>query len=1236
MSKLWSVPTKRALSTGHLRALIALIAALAVVLLATPFMALSASAETDESPDDVVAAAQAAEPDPEPAPKPEPAPEPKPEPEPAPEPKPAPEPAPEPEPVPEPEPSPEPEPEPEPEVAAAVDETEQAAEEEAAEQESVAASSTLTTKSAGTEPEDDLIAPMSHDGCGPNSGTGTIPGGGGFAQNTKADSSGNWIHSVLNNNNSNYAEGQFVPQRIIVTGLNPGTNHLVIGHQVTKGGKYAYDYLGNLAISPGSASVSWDAVSAPLAAFPGANHEQTVHITFQVPNGVTEVTITFGGHIASEFDYGPGLGAGSISGAPYHIWLESLNCASAGNRDNQLMASALESGHITIAKQAQPPTADLFSFDLSRPDANFQFQLAHGGSVTFWVAPGGYAAEEINLPAGWTLDDIVCVNTGDSSSSVNVGNATASITVADGGTTTCTFHNTKTSSLIVDKVWVVNGQSYPNGQQPDLMSAGLLLDGAGHSFGVPKTGYLSGTQVSIDETVDFESWLCTLDDSRVTSVNGANTNHQLPHLATLDDPDNTFTITNTVTCDSALTLIKLVDNGDTGGTAVPADWMLHANGPDNVQGAGGFELVTVTPGAYTLSESGGPGGYTAGDWDCDGGSLSGDVVTVALGETATCVITNTAIAGEYIGEKTSDPVSGSTVEPGDVITYTVTLTKTNDGVNLLNVVTTDDLSGVLAHATLVDGSINASAGTAALVGDQLVWELPVLSGTETLTYQVLVNDDAWGVTLVNVVTSDGAEECIDGCTTTHHTPHYLLHKSSVPPSGSEVLPGDQIVYTLHVENDSDGHLSGKIVEDDLSGVLANATLDEGSLPPSAILAGTTLIWGLPDLAPGETAELSYTVTVNAGAWNVELVNVATPDEAGDCVEACSTDHFTPPVTTLVIKKVDFETGEALAGAVFELWHNDELIDTQVSDADGLAKFGELLPGDYLVVEVAAPDGYALPDDPTMAITIDDDNFVPMGEMAEILFTNAALGQIEVVAKQQFTRSGGEWVLAPSGSTVEYGDRVLYRVAVRATGRKLFHDVTVTDYIPGMSPEDETSTLVAEYRDGTARCVGIDCVVTVDDDGLITWAAGTITDVEFTVEFEVFFPDVDIAPGTSSEDFLWNVGYLGWSEFVGFEVIDSLDPDDIVARGAAARAATEIFVEHLLRSNEVVIGASGEVAPFVEDKTPGKLPPGVAGLPEVGLGAYLAQLALLALVLLMAGLALLRMHGGNRAGARREA
>ena len=93
---------------------------------------------------------------------------------------------------------------------------------------------------------------------------------------------------------------------------------------------------------------------------------------------------------------------------------------------------------------------------------------------------------------------------------------------------------------------------------------------------------------------------------------------------------------------TSLTLQKVVVNDDDG-TAAPSAWTLHADGPTPFSGPGpsvtsgsGFQ-----PGTYNLSETGGPSGYTASDWDCDGGTQSdADTIVLAAGESATCTITN--------------------------------------------------------------------------------------------------------------------------------------------------------------------------------------------------------------------------------------------------------------------------------------------------------------------------------------------------------------------------------------------------------------------------------------------------------------------------------------------------------------------------------------------------------------------------------------------------------------------
>ncbi|MFC1622262.1 hypothetical protein ACFL13_02710 [Patescibacteria group bacterium] len=103
-------------------------------------------------------------------------------------------------------------------------------------------------------------------------------------------------------------------------------------------------------------------------------------------------------------------------------------------------------------------------------------------------------------------------------------------------------------------------------------------------------------------------------------------------------------VTCTITNDDnepSLTLVKEVFNDD-GGKALPSDWTLTATGPTGFSGSGPSVSngASFDIGTYDLSESS-LSGYTASDWVCVGGSqVDGDTITLGLGESATCTITN--------------------------------------------------------------------------------------------------------------------------------------------------------------------------------------------------------------------------------------------------------------------------------------------------------------------------------------------------------------------------------------------------------------------------------------------------------------------------------------------------------------------------------------------------------------------------------------------------------------------
>lgn len=74
------------------------------------------------------------------------------------------------------------------------------------------------------------------------------------------------------------------------------------------------------------------------------------------------------------------------------------------------------------------------------------------------------------------------------------------------------------------------------------------------------------------------------------------------------------------------------------------------------------------------------------------------------------------------------------------------------------------------------------------------------------------------------------------------------------------------------------------------------------------------------------------------------------------------------------QKVDSSNDSPLDGATFELKQNDEIIATATSENGGIVSFSNLKPGEYVLVETSAPDGYTK-DSNSYNITISNDGEV---------------------------------------------------------------------------------------------------------------------------------------------------------------------------------------------------------------------------------------------------------------------
>jgi uncharacterized repeat protein (TIGR01451 family) len=227
---------------------------------------------------------------------------------------------------------------------------------------------------------------------------------------------------------------------------------------------------------------------------------------------------------------------------------------------------------------------------------------AAGTTVSINVGP--YSVNESNLPGYDTTFSADCTGT-----------------IALGETRTCTIVNNDRPTTLQLTASVLNGNggtALPSAwtltANGTSFTSGVAQQVAPGNYVLAESGGPSGYTAS--------SWSCsggTLAGNVVTVA----TNTAVQCFIVNDDQP------------ASLTLTKIVVN-DNGGTATAANWRLTANLLPFVSGV----AQSVNAGVYALAESGGPGGYVAGPWACVGGALAGGTLTLQLGQTASCSITD--------------------------------------------------------------------------------------------------------------------------------------------------------------------------------------------------------------------------------------------------------------------------------------------------------------------------------------------------------------------------------------------------------------------------------------------------------------------------------------------------------------------------------------------------------------------------------------------------------------------
>jgi hypothetical protein len=361
----------------------------------------------------------------------------------------------------------------------------------------------------------------------------------------------------------------------------------------------------------------------------------TIQFETTVANQI--VGFWFSAHIArGTGGWGSGFGGSSISGAPFHIALVSLNGSSLGNRDNQINAvDILRAGEIEIIKTTIGGDGT-FDFTISTEEVFAITTVSNTGSYTLTtLEPGTYAISEV-VPSGWRLIDFECSD----------GSPWDAIELDEEEILTCRFINEQNATLVVDK------ETDPAGSntQFDFTLAGPVTATfglSGVSAPAVLTDLISGTY-SLAETIPpgwrFENASCTNGDG-------------IDAITLLAGEVVTCTVNNSQL--GSITVVKETVGGD---GAFGFDGFSTPTGePFTVTTTGGTGQIVfnnVPAGVYGFGETSLPPGWIQqGEGSCSNQAFPGEF-SLGAGQHITCTFTNRAL-GRVIVDKVTLP-AGST------------------------------------------------------------------------------------------------------------------------------------------------------------------------------------------------------------------------------------------------------------------------------------------------------------------------------------------------------------------------------------------------------------------------------------------------------------------------------------------------------------------------------------------------------------------------------------------------
>jgi hypothetical protein len=321
-------------------------------------------------------------------------------------------------------------------------------------------------------------------------------------------------------------------------------------------------------------------------------------------------------------------------------------------------------GSITVTKDAVPNDAQDFQFNTtggSTVPASFFLDDDADGTLpntrTFTtVAAGTYTVTEAADPTGWQFGTLSCTNSGGATSTSTAGKV-ATITLAPGGSASCTYTNNKQGSITITKDAVPNAaQDFQfNTTGGSTVPASFFLDDDADGT-LPNTRTFTNVALgtyTVTEAADPAGW--AFASLSCTNSGGTTSTSTAAKVATITigaGGSASCTYTNngsgsiTITKDAVPNDAQDFQFNTTGGSTVPASFFLDDDADGTLPNTRTF--TTVAAGTYTVTEAADPTGWQFGSLSCtnSGGATSTSTaakvatITLAPGGSASCTYTN--------------------------------------------------------------------------------------------------------------------------------------------------------------------------------------------------------------------------------------------------------------------------------------------------------------------------------------------------------------------------------------------------------------------------------------------------------------------------------------------------------------------------------------------------------------------------------------------------------------------